>query len=42
MQSTLKIHIKKTTKQNELCVILYLFGSNSSTTFSLCTNQQDS
>lgn len=42
MQSTLKIHLKKTTKQNELCVILYLFGSNSSTTFSLCTDQQDS
>ena len=43
MQSTLKIHVKKANKQNELCVILYLLGSNnSSTTFNLCTDQQDS
>lgn len=43
MQSTLKIHIKKTNKQNELRIILCLLGSNSSsTTFSLSTDHHDS
>lgn len=43
MQSTLKIHIKKTNKQNKLRIILCLLGSNSSsTTFSLSTDHHDS
>lgn len=43
MQSALKIDIKKANKQNERCATLCSLGSNnSSTTFNVCTDQQDS